>query len=384
MPTHHLPELRAWLTLLRAPDIGPAMLRQLVLRMGSAGAALDGFERLRVEFAFSAEALSWLRKPQVAIIDADIRWLSEPHHQLVAFDDATFPAQLQEIAAAPAALFVSGDPTLLWQPQVGIVGARSASAAGKAHARTFARALAQAGFAVTSGLADGIDGAAHAGALEVDGKTLAVIGTGPDLVYPKKHRALSAQIEAYGAVISEFPPGTPGRSDHFPRRNRLISGLSLGVVVVEASLQSGSLITARLAADQGREVFAIPGSIQNPLARGCHRLIRDGARLVEDPAEVIAELASLAAAQGARLRARLEHAVPGTGEATAATARPTEGSCRDPDYARLLEALGQDPASIDALAERTGLTIAALSSMLLVLELEGEVNGRGGFYSRGS
>lgn len=378
---HPLDDLRAWLTLLRAPDVGPAALRQLVLRAGSAAAALDGFERLRTEFRFSAEALAWLRAPDAARVGADLAWLAEANHHFVAFDDPAFPAPLHEIGAPPAALFVAGDATLLWRPQVAIVGSRSASAAGKAHARTFARALAQAGFAVTSGLADGIDGAAHAGALEVDGHTLAVIGTGPDLVYPRKHRELSAQIAARGALVSEFPPGTAGKSDHFPRRNRLISGLSLGVVVVEASLQSGSLITARLAADQGREVFALPGSIQNPLARGCHRLIRDGARLVEDPAEVIAELAPFAAAQGERLRARLEPALRESGGAGATP--PAEGGRhRDPDYARLLAALGHDPASLDELAAHSGLTIAALSSMLLVLELEGEVNGRGGRYCR--
>jgi DNA processing protein len=185
----------------------------------------------------------------------------------------------------------------------------------------------------------------------------------------------------FSAVVSEFPPGTVGKPDHFPRRNRLISGLSLGVVVVEASLQSGSLITARPAADQGREVFALPGSIQNPLARGCHRLIRDGARLVEDPAEVIAELAPLAAAQGERLRARLEPAVSEPGAAGTTTRADEGGRHRDPDYARLLAALGHDPASLDELAAHSGLTIAALSSMLLVLELEGAVAGSAGRYA---
>lgn len=371
-------DTRAWLILLRAPGLGPAGLRSLVRRAGSAAAALADVERLRGEFRFGSDTLAWLRQPDGARVDADLAWLDSPGHHLLACDDPAFPGTLQEIGAAPAALFVAGDPALLWRPQVAVVGARGASAAGLAHARSFVRALAQAGFVVTSGLADGIDGAAHAAALDAGGATIAVMGTGPDLVYPRKHRALAARIAAGGALVSEFPPGTTARTDHFPRRNRLISGLSLGTLVVEASLKSGSLITARLAADQGREVFALPGSILNPLARGCHRLIRDGARLVEEPEEIVAELAPLAAAQGQRLRDRL--AAPGAvgpGEA-ASPGMPA----RDADYARLLAALGHDPASLDELAERTGLSIAALASMLLVLELEGQVGGRGGRYAR--
>jgi len=188
---------------------------------------------------------------------------------------------------------------------VAIVGARNASAAGLAHARTFACALAQAGFAITSGMADGIDGAAHTAALDAGAITLAVVGTGPDRVYPRKHHALAQRIAANGAMISEFAPGTAARADHFPRRNRIISGLALGTLVVEAGLQSGSLITARLAGEQGREVFALPGSIHNPLARGCHRLIRDGVQLVESPAEIIETLAPATRMLGGELAARL-------------------------------------------------------------------------------
>ncbi len=198
-----------------------------------------------------------------------------------------------------------GDASLLLYPQVAIVGARAASAGGKAHAQAFARALADAGFAITSGMADGIDGAAHLATLDAGAKTLAVLGTGADRVYPRKHHGLARRIASHGALVSEFPPGTTARADHFPRRNRIISGLALGTLVIEAGLCSGSLITARLAAEQGREVFALPGSIHNPLARGCHRLIRDGARLVENAAEIVDTLVPLARLLGSELEARL-------------------------------------------------------------------------------
>lgn len=370
-------DTRAWLTWLRAPDCGPALLRNLLARAGSAVAALETFEHLRGEFRFSPETLAWLRAPDVARIDADLAWLDAGNHRLLTVDSNDFPPLLREIPAPPAALFVAGDADRLWLPQVAIVGARSASAGGLANARAFARALAQAGFAITSGLADGVDGAAHTGALEVNGTTVAVIGTGPDLVYPAKHRTLSAEIAAGGVIVSEFPPGTAARPDHFPRRNRLIAGLSLGTLVVEADLRSGSLITARLAAEQGREVFALPGSIHNPLARGCHVLIRQGAHLVETADEIAATLAPLVRGLGERLQAELD----GTAEPRAAATTLPSG--RDGDYACLLTALGHDPLGLDELAERTSLGIAALSSMLLVLELEGEVVAAGGGrYSR--
>jgi len=263
---------------------------------------------------------------------------------------------------------VAGDAAALLAPQVAIVGARSATAQGLATARDFARTLSRSGLTITSGLADGIDGAAHAAALNAGGLTIAVVGTGPDLVYPTKHQELAAKIAERGAIVSEFAPGTDARPGHFPRRNRLIAGLALGTLVVEAGLQSGSLITARLAAEAGREVFALPGSIHNPLAKGCHRLIRDGARLVETAAEVIEAVAPAAQALGAHLRARLEAADAPPGMADESTAR-----AQDPDYTALLAALGDAPASLDELAARTGLAPAALSSMLLLLELEGAV-----------
>ena len=357
-------ELRGWLTAMRTSGLGPGGLREaLAATDGRIDAALAWLCRRASTLGEGAEA--WLRAPDAARLAADLAWLGEPGHRLLRCTDADFPPLLEAIPQPPAVLFVAGDASLLLRPQVAIVGARGASPAGLEHARGFARALAQAGFVVTSGMADGVDGAAHEAALEAGYPTVAVVGTGPDRVYPRKHHALARRIVAHGAMVSEFSPGTAARADHFPRRNRLIAGLSLGTVVVEAGLQSGSLITARLAGEQGREVFALPGSIANPLARGCHRLIRDGARLVEEPAEVIEALAPAARAMGVELAQRLARAD--------APAPPGAGAHDDPDYRRLHEALGHDPATLDELAARSGLGAAALSSMLLMLELDGRV-----------
>ncbi|MEW9625192.1 DNA-processing protein DprA [Rhodanobacter geophilus] len=360
-------ELRAWLVALRTPGLGPGGLREALAAAGGHIDAVPAWLRRRAA-ALDEGAAAWLDAPDEARLAGDLAWLAEPGHRLLRCTEADFPPLLETIPQPPAALFVAGDAGLLLHPQVAIVGARSASPAGLEHARRFARTLALAGFTVTSGMADGIDGAAHEAALEAGAATIAVVGTGPDRVYPRKHHALAQRIAAHGALVSEFPPGTAARADHFPRRNRLISGLALGTVVVEAGLQSGSLITARLAGEQGREVFALPGSIANPLARGCHRLIRDGARLVEEPAEVIEALAPAARALGAELAERLAR--------PDAPAPPRDGGwCDDADYRRLLDALGHDPATLDELAQRSGLAAAALSSMLLMLELEGRVAG---------
>jgi DNA processing protein len=368
-------ELLAWLTLLRAPGLGAAGMRALLRDAGSARAACRGIRKFRQLAGLDQAGLDWITRPDAARLEADLAWLARPGHRLLRCDEVDFPPQLEVLPQPPAALFVAGDAAVLLGPQVAIVGARSASAQGLATARDFARTLSRAGLTVTSGMADGIDGAAHVGALEAGGKTVAVVGTGPDQVYPRKHHDLAARIVENGAIVSEFPPGTEARPGHFPRRNRLIAGLALGTLVVEAGLQSGSLITARLAAEAGKEVFALPGSIHNPLAKGCHRLIRDGARLVETAAEVIEALASTAQAQGAELRARLQAAdVP----ETVSSGPPSR--TQDPDYKALFAALGDVPASLDELAGRTGLAPAALSSMLLLLELDGvvapAVNGR--------
>ena len=374
--------LLAWLTLLRAPGLGPATLRELVTAQTNVEAALAA-ARAGAHARIDAAGRDWLRAPDMALLESDLTWLGAADHSLLAFDAADFPALLNEAPAPPAALFVAGDPTSLWRSQIAIVGSRNAGQGGLATAAGFARALVNAGFAITSGLAEGIDGAAHAAALEVGGITLAVLGTGPDRVYPPKHRDLAARISGQGALISEFSPGTAGHPSHFPRRNRIIAGLSLGTLVVEAGVRSGSLITARNAAEGGREVFAIPGSIHNPLARGCHQLIRNGAKLVETAEEIVSELAPLAQGLGARLRERLQTPVSKAAANEAPSRHASPERTHDPDYANLFAALGHESLGIDQLAERSGLPVAALSSMLLMLELEGEVVAtRGGGYAR--
>ncbi|MBP1473069.1 DNA-processing protein DprA [Frateuria sp. MAH-13] len=364
--------LRAWLTLLHTPGLGLSSLRERLAADGDAVAVLAHLRRSPAGLGEAAGA--WLTCPDEARLTRDMTWLATPGHRLLCCTDADFPPLLGHIPQPPVALFIAGDASLLLHPQVAIVGARGATAGGLAHARRFAMALAQAGFVITSGMADGVDGAAHAAALAVDAPTIAVVGTGPDRVYPHKHQALAQAIAARGAVVSEFPPGTAPRADHFPRRNRLIAGLSLGTLVIEAGLKSGSLITARLAGEQGREVFALPGSVDNPLARGCHRLIREGVRLVEEPAELIETLVPAARALGLELAARLAKlpvsAAPPCG--TPAPDTPSMPPAR-PEHHRLRQAMGHDPATLDELASRTGLAPAALSSMLLMLELEGQV-----------
>lgn len=307
-------------------------------------------------------------------------WLSVPGHHRLRLDDPRYPSLLREISRPPAVLFVCGNPDVLALPQLAVVGSRNATAEGADTARRFAAHLAAAGFCITSGLAEGIDAAAHRGALAAPGgRTIAVCGTGPDSVYPRRHAELAEQIVAAGgAIVSEFAPGTPVCRSNFPRRNRIISGLSVGVLVVEASVRSGALITARHAMEQDREVFAIPGSIHNALARGCHRLIRDGARLVETAADIVDELGGLLA--GLRPDEAGAHA-----ENPDPTAAGDMKSAAVPDvmHAELLSSMGSSPVAVDLLASRCGLTIGEVSSMLLILELQGLVRSlAGGRYQR--
>lgn len=370
-------ELRAWMTLLRTPELGPAGLRALIAVHGnSAGQVLARpLAALCREHPLGHASRAWLKAPDTTLLDADMAWLAEPSHHFLRFVEADFPPQLDDIDQPPAALFVTGDPALLLHPQVAIVGARSATPQGLADSRDFAGQLAAMGLVVTSGMADGVDGAAHQAALDAGGYTIAVLGTGADLVYPRKHVALAERIATSGALVSEFPLGTAARAEHFPRRNRIIAGLSLGTLVIEAGLRSGSLITARLAAEQGREVLVLPGSVHNRMKRGCHRLIRDGGRLVENPGEVREALAGPARNLASGLALRLSE------PESASTAPPK--SSTDPDLARLLTALGSDPQSIDVLAERCEMSASRVSSLLLELELADHV-GRisGGRFQR--
>ena len=367
---------RALLILLRArlPD---ALLRHLLEAHPSPADALSA-ARHGAGLSLTSPMRRALDHPDPRDLEADLTWLLAPGHRLLGWQDPDYPALLRRSPAPPALLFVAGDASLLWHPQVAVVGSRRPTPSGEARARQFARAFAAVGWAVTSGLAEGIDTAAHRGALAV-GRTLAVVGTGLDVAYPAGNAGLMQRIAAEGAVVSEHPPGTPAIASHFPSRNRIIAGLSLGTLVVEAAMRSGALISARLAAEAGREVFALPGSPDNPMARGCHRLIRDGAALVEAPSEVLSALGPMATELAQALRGRLGEA-PSEAVAQSAPGQPD----RDDDHNRLWSALGHDPTGMDLLAERTGLTVAALSSMLLIMELEGRVVADNGRYSRRS
>jgi len=309
--------------------------------------------------------------------DEVIRWLDGgPERRILGWHDADYPPLLRDMPDPPLALFVAGDPLRLWHPALAMVGSRMPTAGGCGNARTFAAHLVHSGLAITSGLAAGIDGAAHHAALEAGGVTIAVLGTGIDTPYPRAHAQLYRDIASTGAVVSEYPPGAPGRRAHFPARNRIIAGLSLGTLVVEAAHRSGALITARLACEAGREVFAIPGSIHNPMAKGCHRLIRQGAALVEDPAELSEVLVPLAARLGQAVRQRLDDCLE------PAVVDSSGFVPSDPEIRRVWQALGHDPVALDQLAERTGLSVAVLSSLLLSLELEGRIVARHGRYCR--
>ena len=343
-------------TLIRAPGLGAAGARRLIESFGSAAAVTAAGQRELTAAGLARETLRWIARPAARDIERDLAWLEAPDHRLIGWGEPGYPPQLATIPDPPAAVFVTGDPASLAAPQLAVVGSRNPTAAGREIAADFAAFLAGAGLGVASGLALGIDAAAHEGALAGGGKTVAVMATGPDRVYPKRHAELARRIADNGALVTEFPPGTPSLPEHFPRRNRIISGLALGTLVVEAALGSGSLITARLAAEQGREVFAIPGSILSPLARGCHALIRDGAQLVERPSDILEALGASAFAPPAE-----------DAQMQPSTTEP------DADYKLLTDAIGFHPVTADGIAERTGLTPQAVSSMLLILELQGEV-----------
>ena len=298
--------------------------------------------------------------------EGELAWLTrEPGRHALFLDLPGYPSQLAQIADPPLVLMVEGDATTLHVPQLAVVGSRNASPGGRETAFAMASALADCGLAITSGLAEGADGAAHRGALAAGGRTIAVLGTGPDRIYPRQHLDLAERVRQQGALVSEQPVGTPPRGFNFPRRNRIISGLSVGVLVVEASARSGSLITARLAADQGREVFAIPGGIHNPLSRGCHALIREGAKLVESVSDILDELLPL-------------------GVDTAGPQRLPAGAQQvAPPSNAVLAGLGDDPVGLDVLVARTGLTVAEVSTMLLTLQLDGLVTALpGGLFAR--
>ena len=285
----------------------PGPRRTLLERFADPAQALRAGPTAWRSAGCSAQQRALLALPDAAMVTRGLRWLERPRRHLVSIREADYPALLRDLETAPLALFIDGDPAALWHPGVAVVGSRTPSPSGAELASDFAAALARTGLSIVSGLAAGVDARAHRAALEVaDGRTVAVVATGLDQTYPPRHVQLQALIAERGAVVSEYPPGTAARPGQFPARNRIVAGLSLGTLVIEAALRSGALITARLAAETGREVFALPGSVRNPRSRGCHRLIRDGAQLVEEPADVVSGLAGVAARLGQALRLRLD------------------------------------------------------------------------------
>lgn len=354
-------DLAAWLRLSLTPGLGGTGLRRLLAAFGEPQRALAAGRTAlahHVPAAVAAAIKEGASGPSVAAVGA---WLDDPANRVVTLADADYPQQLLQIPDPPPQLYVKGRLDLPSRPALAVVGSRNATAQGAANAEAFAKALSDAGLTVVSGLALGIDAAAHRGGLAGRSSSMAVLGTGPDIVYPARNRALAHELAARGALVSEFPLGTRPLAGNFPRRNRLISGLARGCLVVEAAADSGSLITARFAAEQGREVFAIPGSIHSPLAKGCHALIKQGAKLVESAEDILEEL---------RLPA-------------ARAAAPAGGAATDARAQRLLDALGHDARDPDTLAERSGLAAAEVAALLTQLELDGLVAALpGGLYQR--
>lgn len=342
---------------MRLPATSNPCLLKLIDTYGSPAGILQTDSNELERAGLGQEAIRYLRCPDWESLEKDIKWLEGAGHYLIPFSDNRYPRLLKEISDPPPALFVRGNPEILNSTQLGIVGSRNPSPAGMENARVFAGKMAQLGITVTSGLATGIDYCAHLGALDESGSTIAVFGSGLDLVYPRHHTDIADRIAVNGALISEFITGTPPVAGNFPRRNRIISGLSAGVLVVEAAKKSGSLITAHHALEQGREVFAIPGSIHNPLARGCHYLIKQGAKLVESCTDILEEL-EFFTQQTAIQPCKIES---------------VSLSQLDDDHKLLLKHVPHDPVSIDKLVEMTGLTVAVVSSMLLTMELKGVI-----------
>jgi DNA processing protein len=370
-------DARHWLALARSPG-SRATLGTLLDEHGTPAALFTAKPTTLRAAGLDDAALAWFASPDWARIDADLEWLAASGTTLLVRGAPDYPPLLALAPDPPLVLFVRGRADVLALPALAIVGSRNPTAPGRRDAEAFAATLGGAGFTIVSGLALGIDAAAHQGALAAEAPTVAVCATGLDRVYPSRHRELAHRIAAQGALLSEFAPGTPPLKHHFPLRNRIIAGLSLGTLVVEAAAQSGSLITARLAGEAGRGVFALPGSIHNPLAKGCHRLIRDGATLVESAADVVAELGDIA---GIALAAA---AHPKSAPRNARLVERDDASLADDaERARVIAEVDWAPTSIDQIVTRSGLPMAVVSSTLLMLELQGRVAAQaGGRYVR--
>jgi DNA processing protein len=368
-------ELANWLALMRAPGVGPATFQALLEHFDSPRQVLEmPLADLNQRIKLPEATRTYLQQPDWEAVEADLQWHAKTNNHILTLNDARYPSLLREISDPPPLLFVTGDPALLQYPQLAMVGSRNPNQHGVQTACDFAKYLSRRGLVITSGLALGIDAASHRGALAGSGLTIAVAGTGLDRVYPASHKALAHDIAEQGALVSENVPGTLPKPGFFPRRNRIISGMSMGALVVEAARQSGSLITARLAMEQGREVFAIPGSIHNPLARGCHALIRQGAKLVETGEDIIEELGPLLGSVLDKMSPALEQRDDENVMTTAANLPATQQ--------QVLRIIGFEPTSIDLVIQQSKLTAETVSSILVELELQGYITSQGGRYSR--
>lgn len=389
LPRHHAPmeagEVAAWLRLEQTAGVGAETARRLLAAFGLPAnifsapfSALHKVVSERIAYALLAAPSDATQ----ALIERTLAWLQQPGNQLFTLADGNYPRALLDTADPPLMLYVKGRAELLARPSLAVVGSRNATAQGIANADRFAEILSQRGLTIVSGMALGVDAAAHQGGLRgaaggnaEAGSTVAVIGTGADIVYPARNRGLAHQIAEAGCIVSEYPLGMPGIAANFPRRNRIISGLARGVLVVEAALQSGSLITARMAAEQGRDVFAIPGSIHSPLSKGCHQLIKQGAKLVESAQDILEELGAFRDATVVQTNAEAAPVEPSnTGDL---------GTDADNGKEKLLALLGYDPVGLDVLVARSGGDVATLSGQLLELELAGCIEVLpGGIYRR--
>lgn len=372
------PSLYQWLLLYFQDALPPRLLEGLLLHCGCPEAVLSSSKAELLSLGMTAAQIDEFhesvdRESLRKSAEQALAWGRGLEQHIIVRSDPRYPPLLREIHDPPLLLFVVGKPEALLRPQVAIVGSRRCSVDGRRNTQSFARALAMQGFSICSGLARGIDGAAHEGALDASGVTVAVMGTGADQIYPIAHRKLASALVSKGALVSELPLGSGAIASHFPKRNRIISGMSLGLIVVEAAPKSGTLISARLAMEQNRELFAIPGSIRNPLSHGPHRLIQQGAHLVDAPEQIVEHLQSLLGSQLALLEEHAAIIKPGDSKPTLATGLSSE-------QVKLLGAMGFDPVSVETLVERTTLPLSTVQTGLLSLELQGVVRLDAGHY----
>lgn len=379
--------LSDWLRLFALPELPAGQYARLVQHLGSASAIVETDpERLSAlgMNARLARTLKYgIKRPDVQkIVDIALKWLERPDHHIVTFADAEYPPLLKQIPDPPPLIFVRGHTAAMLVPQIAVVGSRRCSIDGREAAAMLSADLALRGLSICSGLAAGIDSIAHNAALSVDGITVAVLGTGADIVYPPSNRHLADRISGKGALISELPLQKTARPDHFPRRNRIISGMSMGVIVVEAALKSGSLITARMAMEQNREVFAVPGSIRNPLSRGCHRLIRDGVTLVENGEQIVEQIGPLVQSHLSELNADKPYQRSEISTTQLELLGATSKDVASEEESAVMRAIGYDPAPIDLLVARTGMALPILHATLFSLELSGVIRCDAGRYVR--